>query len=349
MKTVVIFQGGGALGAFGCGAWSVLGPLLRRHGGLAALGGASIGAVNAAVVARGWSQAGPEGHEREGAAVQPLQQLWQEGIATPSVPFVLPALWAWTGRPPEEAQRWNGVLTSLLFGNPVLHTPAFGHWHPLAMLQRRRMPLFMRPQFGAVMARMVGEYRSHRPDEPLLCVAASRADDGELRLFDSDTQAIGVRHLEASTAIPLLYEQAEVDGRPYWDGEMNRRSMVGPMLQRLKALQRLQPGEPLRLVTVDQIVMPDELPDAGPAMADAAFAVLQGGKLSADEIDWDGPVQWVQVRRRAHEQEGISGQFDASPERIAALVADGMQAARQAWAAPQALGQSLPAAEHALP
>lgn len=239
MKTVVIFQGGGALGAFGCGAWSVLGPLLRRHGGLAALGGASIGAVNAAVVARGWSQAGPEGHEREGAAVQPLQQLWQEGIATPSVPFVLPALWAWTGRPPEEAQRWNGVLTSLLFGNPVL--------------------------------------------------------------------------------------------------------------QRLKVLHRLQPGEPLRLVTVDQIVMPDELPDAGPAMADAAFAMLQGGKLSADEIDWDGPVQWVQVRRRAHEQEGISGQFDASPERIAALVADGMQAARQAWAGPQALGQSLPAAEHALP
>ena len=65
---------------------------------------------------------------------------------------------------------------------------------------------------------------------------------------------------------------------------MNRRSMVGPMLQRLKALHRSQPGEPLRLVTVDQIVMPDELPDAGPA-----------------------------------------------------------------WAAPQAVGQMLPAAEHALP
>lgn len=211
------------------------------------------------------------------------------------------------------------------------------------------MPLFMRPQFGAVMARMVGEYRSHRANEPLLCVAASQADDGALRLFDSDTQAIGVRHLQASTAIPLLYEQAEVDGRRYWDGEMNRRSMVGPMLQRLKALHRLQPGEPLRLVTVEQMVVHDDMPDAGAAIADAAFAMLQAGKLSPDEIDWDGPVQWVQVCRRANEQEGISGRFDASPERIAALVADGMQAARQAWAAPQSLGQHAPAAEHALP
>lgn len=346
---MVIFQGGGALGAFGCGAWQVLGPLLQRHGGIAALGGASIGAVNAAVVARALLQP-PDADASSAAGIGPLQQLWQQGISTPSAPFVLPALWAWTGRPPEEAQRWNGVLTALLLGNKVLHTPAYAHWHPMAMLQRRRLPLFKRPQFAQVMKDMVGDYRSEGPDMPLLCVAASQADDGALRLFDSDTAPITVRHLEASTAIPLLYEPAEIDGQLYWDGEMNRRSMVGPLLRRLQALGRLKTGEPLRLVTIDQITVPQALPDAGPALADMGFAMLQAGKLGRDEVTWNGPLQWVRVRRHATPEEGISGQFDASPERIAALAAAGMQAARLAWAAPETLQpQRAGIAERALP
>lgn len=346
MKTVVVFQGGGALGAFGCGAWQVLGPLLQRHGGVLALGGASIGAVNAAVVACALARpADPQADAGDAAAV-PLQQLWQQGIATPSAPFVLPALWAWTGRPPQEAQRWNGLLTSLLLGNRVLHAPAYAHWHPLAALQRRRLPLFKRPQFAKVMQALVGDYRSDAAQRPLLCVAASHAKDGALRLFDSDTTPITVRHLEASTAIPMLYEPAEIDGQLYWDGEMNRRSMVAPMLRRLQALGRLQPAEALRLVTIEQITAPQGVPDAGPALSDMGLAMLQAGKLGPDEVAWPGPLQWVRVRRQATPEDGISGQFDASPERIAELVAAGMQAARLAWAAPQAL---QPAALHHAP
>src|SRR5215203_5228969 len=50
MKTVVVFQGGGALGAFGAGAWQALADEIDSEQ-LVAVAGASIGAINAAVVA----------------------------------------------------------------------------------------------------------------------------------------------------------------------------------------------------------------------------------------------------------------------------------------------------------
>ena len=71
MKTVVVFQGGGALGAFSAGAWQVLAEKDDFGGpALTALAGTSIGAVNAAVVAH--AHAAPD---RDSGA---LLALWRE-------------------------------------------------------------------------------------------------------------------------------------------------------------------------------------------------------------------------------------------------------------------------------
>lgn len=52
-KIIVQLQGGAALGAFQAGAWQALAPFVQREGHeLVAVAGASIGALNGALIAR---------------------------------------------------------------------------------------------------------------------------------------------------------------------------------------------------------------------------------------------------------------------------------------------------------
>jgi NTE family protein len=76
VKTLVVFQGGGPLGAFGCGAWQAVAAWLRQAGHeLVGVAGASIGALNAAVVACHADS------DDLGAAA--LARLWRDRIAQP--------------------------------------------------------------------------------------------------------------------------------------------------------------------------------------------------------------------------------------------------------------------------
>src|SRR3954447_16289973 len=76
---VLVLHGGGSLGAFECGAYRVIAEWLRTTDSrLVALAGASIGAINAAVIARNWKK----GDAGRGA----LEQLWQE-LAVSALPF----------------------------------------------------------------------------------------------------------------------------------------------------------------------------------------------------------------------------------------------------------------------
>lgn len=333
MKTVLVFQGGGTLGAFTAGAWQALAPRLDASAAqIVGIGGASIGALNAAVVVDAWDD--------EDRGVQALRQWWTADVATPSLPFLWPPAWALLGRPAGEALRWNGLLTAFL-SNSLLQQPAPWHWHVWGLLHRRRMPLYERPRLKRQLARLAAQ-ASARQDGPLLCVAASNVQTGALRLFDSDAGLAGA-HLEASSAIPVLYSPVKLDGALYWDGELNQAAMIGPLLQRLQATGRLSAGEPLRLVTVEQVraERPD-LPLAGPEIADTALSILLRHKFALPP-QWSGPLEWLRVQRPNQPGDALSGQFDASPERIATLIAQGIDAADAAWAARPVALQTVPA------
>lgn len=74
MKNLVWFQGGGQLGSFGAGAWREISRWLNdRDESLVALGGASIGALNAALVVAHM------GEEDRGAGA--LESIWREVLA----------------------------------------------------------------------------------------------------------------------------------------------------------------------------------------------------------------------------------------------------------------------------
>lgn len=335
MKTVVVFQGGGALGAFGGGVWRRLVPWMRERGDtLVALAGASIGAINAAVAAQHLDDAD--------AGFDALDTLWRERIATPSYPF-----FGWSFGDSDAAQRlrsWNGFMSGLLLGNRGLYAPQFGHWTPWHGLQRLERPLFDRLRMHELLLEEAPAYATARGDDrPLLVVAATELMRGELHLFDSDTAPLEPEHLLASTAIPLLFEPVRIDGGLYWDGEMARRSMLRPLIDRVRASGRVRPREPLQLVTIEQLPQTlDELPRSGAEITYRVLNLLQTAKLAEPELSETPGIHWLRMARAPLPHDAISGQFDYSPERVASLVAQGEAVAREVLGDAAALALPAP-------
>lgn len=317
MKTVVLFQGGGALGAFGCGAWQVLAPRLARRGDkVVALAGSSIGALNAAVV-RAHLDAPDRG-------VEALTSLWRDRIATPSIPF---AGMAWGDSvPAAHVRSWNGFLTGMLAGNRGLFVPRFSAWNPWSMLQRLREPLYDRSRMWALLEEVAPPYRSRAPEDVLLVAGSSQIRDGSLRLNDSDEADLGPREVAASAALPLLFDPVEIDGELQWDGEIVRQSPIGPLVHKVRESGRVARGEALQLVTIEQLPRPmGRLPVTGPEMAYRALNLGQVDKLvpSVELLASEG-VRWIRIAREPLAWDGIAGQFDYSPQRIEELIAQGV-------------------------
>lgn len=329
MKTIVVLQGGGALGAFACGVWKTLAPLLRESSApLAAIGGASIGAINAAVIARH--------HAQPDLGARALESLWRERLATPSLPLSglgpLPWPWAPAALAHGDVQNWNGVLTGLCAGTRGLYRVEAAHVQPYAALHRARMPLFDRSPMLQTLQELVPSYRSVPGAGPMLGVAATDMLAGELHLFDSDRAAVTPEHLAASSAIPLLFAPVTIAGRLYCDGDMTRHSMLPALLAQGRAAGRWRADEALQLVTVEQV--PQRLvtpPETGLELLFRTMELMQLDKLDSTQLRGVNLERVVRIRREPMPNDTISGQFDYSPARIDALIAQGERQAGQAW------------------
>lgn len=330
-KTVVWFQGGGPLGAFGCGAWKALWPLMRASGAeVVAVGGASMGAVNAAIVRA--HLASPGG----GAAV--LESVWRDDIAAPSWPFFG---WPWQGEAGDHARHWNALVTGLVAGNG-LYRPQPSAWSAWGMANRVERPLFDRRRMWRLLETHVQPYRSQHPAQPLLAVASTGVADGRLHLHDSDSTPITPTHVAASSALPGMFDPVEIDGQLQWDGELVPMSPLPALMERVMASGRVAAGEPVRVVTIEQL--PSAAPGqvrSSPEVIYRAINLAQVDKLAGS---LDGPVSRLRIIRPALPLDGISGLLDHSPERIATLIGLGEEAAASAWQA----GATAPARRRAL-
>jgi NTE family protein len=331
MKTVVVFQGGGALGAFGAGAWEVAADEVI-DGPLVAVAGASIGAINAAVVAY---------NVGAGGGALALSAFWREHIAMPSFPFfgMLPVPVPGTHG---SAEHWNGLITGLLLGNRNLYAARWPVWQPLSGFVRLHQPLHDRSPMWQLLDEHFPSYRSSPGEAPLLAAAAVDLLSGELQVFDSDSAPLTARHLAASSALPLLFDPVEIDEKLYWDGDMVRDSMLPALLARLLEVGRVKRGEPLQLVTIE--TMPRAFgaaPQSGAEIAYRALNLLQVGKFEPPRIDG---VNLARVRRIVREplaEDGVSGHFDYSPRRIDVLIEQGCVAARRAMGNLQRVAEAV--------
>jgi NTE family protein len=83
IDAILVLQGGGALGAYECGAYKALVPHLKEHDHeLKIVAGTSIGAINASIIALNY------GKEDRGAGA--LESFWQKDLAVPSSSFPHP-------------------------------------------------------------------------------------------------------------------------------------------------------------------------------------------------------------------------------------------------------------------
>jgi len=197
-QTVLVLQGGGALGAYQAGVYEAL----SANGHMPEwISGISIGALNAALIA---------GNPPE-RRIERLRDFWElvssRLLAEPSIPG-------------EQARAlFNEASASLsaLFGLPGFFEP--------------RIPPAIAYPPGASQALSVYETLPLRRtieelvdfdlvnDGPIrLSLGAVNIRTGNFDYFDTRHQPIGPEHIMASGALPPGFPPVEIDGEYYWDG-----------------------------------------------------------------------------------------------------------------------------------
>jgi NTE family protein len=190
-------QGGGAHGAF---TWGALDALLQDQSiQFEGLSGSSAGAMNAVVLADGWSKSGRDGARRA------LDTFWGE------VGKLMPAGMVTQG---------EGDALSLTPASKMLASWA-GLFSPSQL-----NPMGLNP-LRDLLAGLV-DFEQLRAESPFkLFVGTTQANTGKLRIFRETELTVDV--LLASACLPRIHHPIEIDGEPYWDGGYAGNPAVFPL------------------------------------------------------------------------------------------------------------------------
>jgi NTE family protein len=194
-QTVLVFQGGGALGAYQAGVYQAL-----HEAGVEPdwIIGTSIGAINASLIA---------GNEPENR-LDRLEEFWRR--------MRHKELWglsSWPGLS-DTTSYW-----STLFGG----IPGFFEPNPFAFLGahyplgKDKAGFYSTMPLEKTLAELV-DFALIERCTPRLTVGAAHVRTSQMRYFDSRETAITARHVMASGALPPAFPAVRIDGELYWDG-----------------------------------------------------------------------------------------------------------------------------------
>ena len=199
--SVLVLQGGGALGAYQAGVYE----------GMAEQGfapdwvtGVSIGAINAALIS------GNPPAKR----VARLREFWE--LVSSGVPLVTPAFLD----PMRMAFNRISASATMAFGVPGFFTPRV----PPPFLQPDGTPealsVYDTAPLRDTLRRLVDfDLINEKNDAKVrLSVGVSNVHSGNSEYFDNRDRIIGPEHIMASGALPPGFPPVEVDGSYYWDG-----------------------------------------------------------------------------------------------------------------------------------
>jgi NTE family protein len=218
MKTGLVLQGGGALGAFELG---VIEWLIDHEIKPDVVSGVSIGAINATVLA--------------GSRLDPrdeLRELWRD--------LTTQKLW-----PPFDFA--NGQVS--LFGNPGMYRPRADYWDlwrwtSFYELGPLRATLEKHVNFDKLGPENFS--RPHAEQAPRLILTATNLASGRLDRFDSRHMKLTPAHVAASGSLPPAFPMttATAPGRgaqqmPYWDGGLFDNTPLSKVIDALE-----QSGDP---------------------------------------------------------------------------------------------------------
>lgn len=209
-KTVTLaLQGGGSHGAF---TWGVLDRLLEEPTiDIEAISGASAGAMNAVMLAYGFTLGG-----RDGARLA-LKNFW-ESVAT-KAPFSIADDASYSvetvGAQSMPAPAVKAFLSMARFFSPYQLNPF--DINPLRDL----------------VASQVDFERLRRDCKIKLFVAATQVSTGSLKLFRNKQLTLDA--LMASACLPAIHRAVEIDGEAYWDGGFTANPPVFPLVHQCSA------------------------------------------------------------------------------------------------------------------
>lgn len=205
-QTVYILQGGGAFGAFECGAIQALQERGIRPDIVA---GVSIGAINSAIIA-----GNPD------CAAQQLQAFWSElGTLSPELAD-------------EGLRRLVAGGQAALLGVPQFFQPGWlkpfwsvdasaSCWTSLYDLSPARRLLEKYVDFERLKSSPVR-----------LIVSAVDVETSELVVFDSYVDALSADHVLASGSLPPAFSWTTIEGRHFWDGGIVSNSPLEQVIER---------------------------------------------------------------------------------------------------------------------
>jgi NTE family protein len=204
-QTVVLLQGGGALGAFECGVVCALEEEAIYPDIVA---GVSIGAFNGAIIA-----ANP------GHATEALHAFWDD-ISVHAADF-----------PDEHMRRQLSSWQTLTFGIPDFFrprwvTPQYGMQYPFFWTS------FYDPAPVKELLSRYVDFSFLKSSPVRLLVSAVNVETAGLEVFDSFVDELTPDHILASGSLPPGFPWTTINGKHYWDGGILSNSPLEMLIQR---------------------------------------------------------------------------------------------------------------------
>jgi NTE family protein len=195
-QVVLVFQGGGALGAYQAGVYQAL-----HEAGIEPdwIVGTSIGAINACLIA---------GNE-PGNRLAKLGEFWRR--MTHKNVWNSGAAW------PLLSQSLS-YMNTVVNGIPGFFAPnPFAFFGPNTVLGTDSAGYYSTAQLEETLLDLV-DFNLINRRKPRLTVGAAHVRTSKMHYFDSREMEIGVKHIMASGALPPAFPAVRIDGELYWDG-----------------------------------------------------------------------------------------------------------------------------------
>ena len=197
-RTVLVLQGGGALGAYQAGVYEALATHNMRPDWVS---GISIGAINAAIIAG----------NPVGKRVSTLHKFWSR--ASSELLYKLDEPIGFARRTFNEVS----ALYAATLGIPGFYTPRFPPPLPEWPAEFGQLSFYDTAPMRDTLLELVDFERINR-GETRLSVGAVNVLNGNFVYFDNFERKIGPEHIMASGALPPGFPPIKIDGEWYWDG-----------------------------------------------------------------------------------------------------------------------------------
>ena len=260
VRTAIVLQGGGGLGAYEFG---VLKALYAERPGFtpAVVSGTSIGAITAAVLAGA-----------KGDPIAALDFLWREKLTVPPPAFA--ELTAWW---PAQIQRSLAVL-----GNPGMYQlrPEF-LWAPWLCTS-----IYDTAPLRQTLAQLVdldrlndGHIRS--------IVGAIEVGTAQSKFFDSAKERISFDAVVASGSLPPGFPMTRIDDTQYWDGGLFTNTPLGPAINALEECDGGDRSVQRELIVVELFPMVAPIPRTLPDVMERMVQLQYASRIALDRKFFD--------------------------------------------------------------